>query len=88
MFGKGSESFNVSGEYIQKQEIDLKPNNLIAVLPSLGSEFKITMDLQLTLINHFKPSDWYNILLFTVDKGLPGKHFSFIKQNTRLIGLV
>ena len=64
----GSDSY-VSGEMIQKAEIDLKPDYLVAVLPSLGSEFKIKFDL---LINNFESSTWYNILLFTVDKGLPG----------------
>ena len=63
-----SNSF-VSGEMIQKAEIDLKPDYLVTVLPSLGSEFKIRFDL---LINNFQSSTWYSVLLFTVDRGLPG----------------
>merc|ERR1719184_157107 len=63
-----------SGEYIQKNEIDLKPNNLIAVLPNLGSEYKIIFDV---LIHKYKRNTWYIVLLGTADgnmKGYGGKY--------------
>ena len=47
--------------------MNLKSNNLIRVLPDLGSEYKIILDL---LINQFRKKNWFNVLMFTADKGL------------------
>ena len=48
----------------------LKRNNLIKVLPGLGSEFKIIFDLLITKVLRNR---WLNVLLFTADTGLNGQ---------------
>merc|ERR1719435_903173 len=62
-------SIDNSGEYIQKPEIELKPGNLIKVLPGIGSEYKIIFDL---LITKLYPYSWSSVLMFTADTGLNG----------------
>jgi len=65
------------GKFIQKSEIDLKPDNLIQVLPHLGSEYRITFDL---LITRVLSNYWLSVLMFTADKGRPGR----IKHGDRI----
>ena len=60
----------VAGEYIQKSEIVLKPENLIKVLPGLGSEYKIIFDLLIT--KEYTNNRWLSVLMFTADTGLKG----------------
>ena len=60
----------VAGEYIQKPEIVLKPENLIKVLPGLGSEYKIIFDLLIT--KEYTNNRWLSVLMFTADTGLKG----------------
>jgi len=62
---KGGYFFKKTEKYIQKNEIDLKANNLITVLPNLGSEYKIIFDV---LINKYKRNTWYTVLFGTADK--------------------
>ena len=46
----------------------LKPNQLVTVLPNLGSEFKIIFDLQIKSYNHW-PTTWLSVLSLTADQG-------------------
>ena len=65
---------------IQKEEMVLKPNNLIKILPMVGSEYKIEFEYYIT---EYGIHPWYNILLFAVDKGRNEK----IKYGDRLPGI-
>eukprot|EP00091_Calanus_sinicus_P008123 TRINITY_DN1973_c0_g1_i5.p1 TRINITY_DN1973_c0_g1~~TRINITY_DN1973_c0_g1_i5.p1 ORF type:complete len:521 (-),score=106.67 TRINITY_DN1973_c0_g1_i5:56-1618(-) len=65
---------------IQKGEIVLKPNNVITILPDVGSEFKIDFDLY---ISEYERKEWTTILLFAVDKGL----IDFLKYGDRIPGV-
>ena len=68
----------VSGKYIQKNEISLKANNLITVIPNFGSEYKIIFDV---LINKFKRNTWYSVLLLTADKNSNGHDSKYGDRN-------
>ena len=57
-----------------------KKNNLITILPEVGSEFKIEFDLYLSEYGKYP---WYNILLGAVDKG----RNEYIKYGDRLPGI-
>jgi hypothetical protein len=69
-----------AGVMIQKEEMVLKPNNLITILPMVGSEYKVEFEYY---ISEFGRYEWYNILLFAVDKGMR----DFIKYGDRIPGV-
>ena len=69
-----------AGVMIQKEEMVLKPNNLITILPMVGSEYKVEFEYY---ISEFGSFEWYNILLFAVDKGMR----DFIKYGDRIPGV-
>ena len=58
----------------------LKTNQIITVLPNLGSEFKIIFDLKLTEYN-FWPAAWASVLSFTADQGNVEEH---VKEGDRI----
>jgi len=59
--------FEPTKGFIQMSEIDLKPENLIKVLPALGSEYKVAFDLLITKVLR---NNWLSVLMFTADMGL------------------
>ena len=61
----------------------LKPNQLITVLPNLGSEFKIIFDLQINNYNHW-PTTWLSVLSFTADQGDVSERPFEIKKGDRI----
>merc|ERR1712142_1075247 len=62
---------------------DVKPNQLVKVLESMGSEYKIKFQLKVTKLG--KTEKPYNILLFTADKGLIDKNY--MKEGDRNPGV-
>merc|ERR1712042_18359 len=66
---KSNPDVTIKGKYIQRKEVDLKPKNLITVLPNLGSEYKIIFDLKIT---EMKPKRWLSVIMFTADRGAGG----------------
>merc|ERR1712142_1272513 len=66
---KSNPGVTIKGKYIQRKEVDLKPKNLITVLPNLGSEYKIIFDLKIT---EMKPKRWLSVIMFTADRGAGG----------------
>jgi len=67
-------------QMIQKEEIVLTPNNLLTILPNIGSEYKIEFELYITEYGRYA---FNSIILFAVDQGNKG----YLKYGDRVPGI-